>query len=139
VRRGGRLAGWLLLSLSACVAPGAPPACPAGAAPATVAEAYFGRSAPDRPEVSDADWNAFLAEVVTPAFPEGLTAYDGEGQWRGEDGRILRERSKVLVLVLPGTDPAAARARLRPLEEAWKSRFRQESVLTLYRPACVAF
>ena len=45
----------------------------------------------------------------------------------------------MLVLVLPGTDPEAARARLRPLEEAWKSRFRQESVMTLYRPACAAF
>jgi hypothetical protein len=126
--------------LAGCAAAGgAPPACPAGTEAATVAEAYFGRNVRDRAEVSEAEWTAFLAEVVTPAFPDGLTALDGRGQWRGRDGRILREGSKVLLLVLPGQDAAAARGRLHPVEEAWKARFRQESVLTVYRPACVGF
>jgi len=58
---------------------------------------------------------------------------------RGADGRIIQEASKVLVVVLPGADAAAARARLRPVEDAWKARFRQQSVLTVYRSACVAF
>ncbi len=141
LRRDGASALLLALPLLAgCTAAGgAPPPCPAGTAGATVAEAYFGRNVRDRAEVSEAEWTAFLAEVVTPAFPDGLTALDGQGQWRGRDGRILREGSKVLLLVLPGQDTAAARTRLRPVEDAWKARFRQESVLTVYRPACVSF
>jgi hypothetical protein len=125
--------------LAGCAAPGAMPACPEGMQAATVAEAYFGRSVRDRPEVRDDEWDAFLAEVVTPAFPDGLTALDGAGQWRRAEGTILRERSKLLVVVLPGQDAAAARARLRPVEEAWKQRFRQQSVLTATRAACVGF
>ena len=123
--------------LPACAAPSPP--CPPGTGPATVAEAYFGRNVQGRAEVSEAEWRAFLAETVTPAFPDGLTAHDGLGQWRNREGRILQETSKVLVVVLPGQDAAAARARMQPVEEAWKRRFRQQSVLTVYRGACVGF
>ncbi|MEO3470529.1 DUF3574 domain-containing protein [Roseomonas sp. CAU 1739] len=122
----------------ACAAP-SPPACPPGTQAATVAEVYFGRNVRDRAEVSEAEWRGFLADTVTPAFPDGLTAHDGSGQWRGAEGRIIQENSKLLVVVLPGADAAAARARLRPVEDAWKARFRQESVLTIYRSACVGF
>lgn len=124
--------------LSACATP-VPPACPPGTAQATVAEAYFGRNVRDRDPVSEAEWRGFLADTVTPAFPDGLTALDGTGQWRNPDGRIIQEASKVLVVVLPGADAAAARARLRTVEDAWKARFRQQSVLTVYRSACVGF
>ena len=131
---------WIALPLLALLAACAtPPACPPGTQAATVAEAYFGRSAAGRAEVTEEEWRAFLADTVTPAFPDGLTALDGAGQWRNPAGRILLERSKVLVLVLPGSDAAAARARLRPVEEAWKARFRQQSVLTVLRGACVSF
>lgn len=126
-----------LLLLAGCAAP--TPPCPPGTGAATVAEAYFGRNVRDRAAVSEAEWRAFLADTVTPAFPDGLTALDGVGQWRGRDGRIGQEASKVLVVVLPGQDAAAARARMRPIEDEWKRRFRQHSVLTVYRGACVSF
>lgn len=113
--------------------------CPEGTEAATIAEAYFGRNIAGAHGVSDEDWTAFLAEVVTPAFPDGLTAIDGYGQWRNRDGRIAREQSKLLVLVLPGEDAAAARRRLLPVAEAYKARFRQQSVLTVFSSACVAF
>lgn len=124
--------------VAGCAAPPAP-ACPDGTTRATVAEAYFGRSRRDGPEISEAEWRDFLAATVTPAFPDGLTALDGRGQWRRADGTILSEASKILLVVLPGVDAAAARARLRPLEDAWKARFRHLSVLTVYRSACVGF
>jgi len=136
-RRRAGLALAVAALAAGCAAP-APP-CPAGTEAATVTEAYFGRSAPGRAEVTEAEWRAFLADTVTPAFPDGLTVLDGTGQWRAPDGRILREASKVLVLVLPGADAAAARARLRPVEDAWKARFRQQSVLSVHRAACVGF
>jgi hypothetical protein len=128
-----------LLALTLLAGCATPPACPAGTQQATVAEAYFGRSLAAGGEITEAQWAGFLAEVVTPAFPDGLTALDGAGQWRAPDGRLLRERSKLLQVVLPGEDAAAARARLAPVEAAWKARFAQQSVLTAYRSACVGF
>lgn len=128
-----------LLLLAACATPPNAPACPPGLQQATVAEAYFGRTSPNRAEITEEEWRGFLADTVTPAFPDGLTALDGAGQWRDPSGRILLERSKVLVLVLPGTDPSGARARLLPVETAWKARFNQQSVLTVLRGACVSF
>ena len=110
-----------------------------GAGPATVAEAYFGRNVKTRAPVTDGEWARFMAETVTPAFPDGLTVLDGAGQWRNAAGQISREDSKVLLLVLPGQDQAAAAARLAPVTAAWKARFAQESVLTVFRAGCAAF
>jgi hypothetical protein len=126
-----------LLLLAGCAA--VPDACPVGASPATIAEAYFGRSVKGRAPVTDAEWARFMADTVTPAFPDGLTVLDGAGQWRNAAGQISREDSKVLVLVLPGQDQAAASARLAPVTAAWKARFAQESVLTAFRAGCAGF
>ena len=106
---------------------------------ATIAEAYFGRNASSREVVDDAAWTHFLDKVVTPAFPDGLTVLDAAGQWRGLDGRIARERSKVLVVALPGGTPADAVARLAPVRAAYTSRFNQESVMVTTRTTCVGF
>lgn len=127
----------VLLLLAGCAA--TPPTCPTGTGPATIAEAYFGRNVKGRAPVSQAEWVLFMADVVTPAFPDGLTVLDGAGQWHDTAGRISREDSKVLVLVLPGQDQAAAAARLQPVAGAWKARFAQESVLTVFRAGCAAF
>lgn len=130
----------LLPLLAGCAAPGAAAlSCPAGLSPATVAEAFFGRDAGGREVVSDADWARFIDEVVTPAFPDGLTVLDAAGQWRGRDGRIARERSKLLLVALPGADAAQARARLAPVIAAYRARFAQESVMLLTREGCIAF
>ena len=113
--------------------------CPQGTTSATVAEAFFGRNAGGREVVSDADWARFLEDVVTPAFPDGLTVLDGAGQWRGRDGRIARERSKILVVALPDGTPAQALERLAPVRAAYRARFGQESVMVATRAACVGF
>jgi len=134
-----RHALFLLPLLAGCATAGPPLSCPMGTEAATVTDAYFGRNVRDRAEVSDAEWDAFLREVVTPAFPDGLTAVEGAGQWRRSDGTVLQERSKVLTVVLPGQDQSAARGRFLPVEQEWKVRFRQQSVLTVHRPACVGF
>jgi hypothetical protein len=110
-----------------------------GASPATIAEAYFGRNVKTRAPVTEAEWAHFMSKVVTPAFPDGLTVLDGVGQWRNAAGQISREDSKILLLVLPGQDQAAAATRLAPVTAAWKARFAQESVLTVFRAGCAAF
>lgn len=125
--------------LAGCAAHTAPPACPPGLSAATVAEAYFGRSAGGREVVSDADWARFLDEVVTPAFPDGLTVLDGAGQWRGREGAVARERSKVLVVALPDGTAQQVTARLAPVIAAYRARFAQESVMVMTRGGCVGF
>ncbi|GAV35862.1 hypothetical protein ROTAS13_03541 [Roseomonas sp. TAS13] len=106
---------------------------------ATVAELFLGRNRAGAPPVGEAEWDAFLASEATPRFPDGLTVLDAAGQWRGADGRVEREASKLLVVVLPGVTAGEARARLDPLAEAYRLRFRQESVLRLLGPGCAGF
>jgi hypothetical protein len=96
----------------------------------------FGRNIGDRLGVSDADFARFLDEELTPRFPDGLTVLDAAGQWRGASG-LVREPSKLVMIVLPGH--ADDRARLRAAADAYKARFHQEAVLVLTQPACAAF
>lgn len=115
-----------------------PSGCPAGSAAMTSAELFFGRFIGDKLGVSDADWSRFVDEEATPRFPAGLTVLDAAGQYRGADGGLVKEPSKVLFLLF-APDDAAAPAKAAEIAEAYKRRFQQESVLTVLRPACAAF
>ncbi|MGX9963325.1 DUF3574 domain-containing protein [Roseomonas sp. F4] len=128
-----------LLALPLLLAACATPPCPPGMQAATLAEGYFGRNARGAEVVDDAAWARFMDEVVTPAFPDGLTVLDGAGQWRGRTGMVARERSKVLVLAMPGADASTATARLAPVIAAYRGRFGQESVMVTTTGACLAF
>jgi hypothetical protein len=88
---------------------------------------YFGRSIPGGGSVSDADWAGFLREVVTPRFPAGLTVWRAEGQWRDDDGAIVREESFVLELIHPAS--IRADSAVQAIIAEYKQRFRQEAVL----------
>src|SRR5882762_2648891 len=59
---------------------------------------YFGLSHKTG-NVTTAQWQSFLRDEVTPRFPDGLTVWEAAGQWRSSNGRINRERAKVLLLV----------------------------------------
>jgi hypothetical protein len=124
----------VLALLAACAAPGRP-ACGPGERPAVSELLYFGSATPDG-AVSAEAWSVFLAETVTPRFPDGLTAWPASGQWRGPDGVLVHEASWVLSLVHP--DDPAAEAGVRAVIEAYKARFRQEAVLRVRAGACVS-
>jgi hypothetical protein len=87
--------------------------------------------------VSEEEWQGFVRDEVTPRFPEGLTAWEVDGQWRRGDGKIIRERSKVLLLVHP--DTSVARTRIAALIARYKEVFEQESVLWETTPVCVVY
>ncbi|MBX9841532.1 MAG: DUF3574 domain-containing protein [Xanthobacteraceae bacterium] len=98
-----------------------------------VAELLFGRS-----NVSDFNWDRFLAAEVTPRFPDGLTVYDARGQWKNpRSGTIARERSKVVMIAMP--PDAGHEAKLQDIIAAYKTRFKQQSVGLIIRPSCVSF
>ena len=75
---------------------------------------------------------------MTPRFPDGFTVIDAKGQWRAPGGqKISSERSKVVMIAMPpGADNDA---RLQQIIEAYKTRFKQQSVGLIVRPACVSF
>jgi len=87
--------------------------------------------------VSDDDWSAFLREAVTPRFPDGLTVWRAEGQWREASGAIVREASFVLEIVHSGD--AASEEAVELVRADYRSRFRQEAVLRITAPVRVQF
>ncbi|MDE0132666.1 MAG: DUF3574 domain-containing protein [bacterium] len=111
--------------------------CPEGSEAFVRYELFMGRSGPGGEVVSDQAWDAFLGDTVTPRFPDGLTVLDARGQWRNSEGEILKERSKVLVIIAPpGDEP---RGLIDEVSDEYKRRFNQESVLEVESDACVSF
>ncbi len=98
---------------------------------------YFGRSMPEGGTVTEAAWDDFLAEAVTPRFPDGLTVWDAEGQWQEEDGSITQEGTFVLEILHPKSK--ADDKKLEAIIEDYKQRFEQQSVLRVTHPANVGF
>jgi hypothetical protein len=98
----------------------------------SVTRLYLGQATPSG-TVTDAEWQQFITETVTPRFPEGFTVLNAQGQWRSRDGGIHREDTRVLEIV--HRDDPASQAQLRALAHAYKRRFSQESVLLTQLPS----
>jgi hypothetical protein len=94
-------------------------------------ELYFGRDKNDGTEVSDEDWSKFLDEFVTPRFPDGLTVLDGNGQYRLVNGTIVKEKSKVLILLYPPKTRTVNSRKIDQIRNEYKKRFKQESVMRI--------
>lgn len=110
----------------------------AGTASAMVrVELLFGLGRTGQPDVPAEDWLAFLAEEVTPRFPDGLTWAEARGQWRTSDGRIVAEPSRALWIW--ARRDASLDARVEALRSSWKSRHAQESVLRGDIGGCLSF
>jgi len=103
-----------------------------------VVELMFGRHIGGGVRVSDREWARFVDREITPRFPDGLTVLNGSGQWREpRSGKIIREPSKIVQIVLPGQ--AEDLDRLAAIAAVYKRRFKQHSVGVIVRPACVSF
>ncbi|MDO9430235.1 MAG: DUF3574 domain-containing protein [Pseudomonadota bacterium] len=124
-----------VLTLGGCATLDAP-ACPVGQEPMRTAQLFFGRNIGDKPGVSDAAFRKFVDEELTPRFPAGLTVLDGGGQWKGAEDKLIREASKVVVLVLPNGEGSR---KLNEARKAYTQRFHQDSVLLITQAACVDF
>jgi hypothetical protein len=113
-------------------------ACTGTQKPQLVAELMLGGKIVDREPVTDEEWQSFLDQEVTPRFPGGLTVLNGAAQWRDPaSSTIVREPSKMVVIVLPGKPEDLAE--INEIAQAYKSRFKQQSVGVILRPACVSF
>ena len=125
-------AAFLLFALTACVTSGPP------TGEAAIADRLlFGRAIPDGGNVSQEEWDAFVAEVVTPRFPDGLSIWSGQGQWRDARGNVVREEMFAIEILHPGTpkDNAA----IGEIATEYKRRFRQEAVLRVSARSVMRF
>ena len=98
---------------------------------------FLGGAMPGGGQVTRAKFRAFLASVVTPRFPEGLTVAAVAGQYRAHSGRIVSEPTRLLTIIVP--DDAAAAPKVEEIIAAYKARFHQESVARDQHSDCVAF
>ena len=123
----------ILLALATLLVAGAASAqsCTPPLKPALEVDLYFGRAS-----VSDEQWTAFLAEEVTPRFPDGLSVLDVAGQWRAPGGPIVRENSKLMAIIV--FDPPAHAPKIDAIVDAYKVKFRQQSVLRVEHAVCAA-
>ncbi|HEY8182048.1 MAG TPA: DUF3574 domain-containing protein [Thermoanaerobaculia bacterium] len=88
---------------------------------------FFGRDIPAGGTVSDVDWAQFLATVITPRFPEGLTIWQANGQWRDPRGNIVREPVFIVEIFHQKSD--AIDASIAAIAAEYKKRFGQDAVL----------
>ena len=123
--------------LAGCATTSPPPACPAGQQRLRTAQLFFGRNIAGEPGVSEAAFHKFVDDELTPRFPDGLTILDGGGQWRGPENKLIREASKVVLIVLPKSGDAGPR--IEAVRAAYKTRFHQDSVLLVTQASCVSF
>jgi hypothetical protein len=110
--------------------------CHAPLKPMRIVDLYFGGGG--TAGVTQRRWSRFLAQEVTPRFPDGLTVVDGAGQWREAAGkRIVRERTRIVTIAIAAGEVVADR--IDTVVAAYKRRFRQKSVGVIMRDGCGAF
>ena len=78
-------------------------------------------------EVTEADWQRFCDEKVTPVFPDGYTSLGATGYWKGHADGTVRENTRVLVIVAP----ADATDKVLSLAREYREQFHQEAVLVV--------
>ncbi len=93
---------------------------------------YCGRLIPGGGEVTDADIDKFVEEVVAPRFPEGFTMWTATGNWEGKEEPTL---------VLEFVHPYGRRfdEEVREIADEYRRRFRQDAVMRVTVPAMMEF
>jgi hypothetical protein len=95
-------------------------------APQVSVDMYFGGNIPagtlskEGDVISQAEFNEFLVEEVTPTFP-GFTLATNKGYWKGQP-------ETVRVLTILTADSDSLRNTIRMIAERYKTRFTQEAV-----------
>ena len=100
-------------------------------------EIYFGRHFSARGEITDQQFAQFLSDHVTPAFPAGMTVYDAYGQAQHSSGEIVKQKTKVVVLVHKNSK--ADDDAINKIITAYRSQFGNPQVMLLTKPVKSVF
>ena len=112
--------------------------CPEGTESYTGYRLFFGRgNADNRQIVSDQQWEEFLEDAITVEFPAGLTILDAYGQYTDSAGNLVKEDTKMLVILVPPEADSAPG--IDRIIEEYKTRFAQQGVLREIKPTCASF
>ncbi|PYQ26373.1 MAG: DUF3574 domain-containing protein [Acidobacteria bacterium] len=98
---------------------------------------FCGRTIPGGGVVSDEEWSSFVADFVTPRYPQGLTIWRAEGQWREKDGTLAHEPVMVIEILHPLS--LEHDRTINEIAAEYKRRFHQEAVLRVTLPARMDF
>jgi hypothetical protein len=90
-------------------------------------ELYFGLSKPGGKIISEAEWQQFLNNVITPRFREGLTVMNADGQYLSQNGKLITEKTKLVILIYESN--TVKNFQVREMVAKYKQIFQQESVL----------
>lgn len=100
-------------------------------------EIYFGLRVADGKLVSEEDWNKFLAEVVVPRFPTGLTVIDAAGRSANTPKTSdPANPTKILVLVHPNV--GNSQDKLAQVKEEYRKRFGSGGIFHTDMPVRIA-
>lgn len=92
----------------------------------------------DGNSLGEAGWTRFVDEVVTPLFPDGLTIFDGTGQWLS-DRFAVPPKLETRVIVILHPNAAEADNRIEKIRQAFLELTGQQSVLRVSQAAEVSF
>lgn len=101
-------------------------------------ELYLGLMRADGSTITDPQFQRFVDAEITPRFSAGFTVIAASGQFKTDRGLIVREPSRVLVLLYP-SDSRGASQRIEAIRAAYKLQFQQQSVLRVDDESCVSF
>jgi Protein of unknown function (DUF3574) len=100
-------------------------------------ELYFGLTKPGGETISESEWQQFVNDIITPRFREGLTVLNGSGQFLNSSGILIRENSKIVILIYESS--REKERAINEIIETYKRTFQQESVLRATSRVKVAF
>lgn len=137
----------LLAACQSGAIPAAPPATQAaaprvcerlGATPDVQLTLMFGMLRPHGGPISEKEWQDFLATVITPRFPAGLSVSTTLGQWQDrETGRIGTEPSRLVWIVTTNTPDLPEK--VAAIRSTYRTRFDQQAVGLAVVPGCASF
>jgi hypothetical protein len=102
-------------------------------------ELFLGSSKTDGTEVTDSEFQGFVDREITPRFPDGLTVLAGKGQFKNSRQVIVRESSRLLILLYPLGKGNDSNRKIEEIREGYKKTFQQESVLRTDDLSCASF
>ena len=93
-------------------------------------EIYCGLNKPHGGVVSEADWQKFLNDTVTPVFKTGYSVMNAEGRWMDtQTERTITEKTKIIVIIYQWNNEI--HSAIDKIIATYKKNFQQQAVMRL--------
>ena len=89
--------------------------------------------------VTETEWQYFVDSYITPKYRRGLTILDSDGQWMMQTGEVIKEDSKIIILLYGAGSQAENDKNIEFIIDTYKKLHQQEAVLRIDTAAGVSF